>query len=382
MKVKFEIETQTFIRFGLVILAFVSAIFFLIKVQYPLTIIGVSVFLALALNPPVSFISGKLPSRSRVGATALAYLMVLSVLGGLIFLVVPPLVEQSAKFATTVPQIIDTVSSQRPFVDNFVSRYGLEDQLNASIENAKEQASDAADDIGRLLVDGATAVFNGALNLIIILVLTFLMLIEGPSWMERIWGLYRDPHRLKRHRSVVQKMYRVVVGYVNGQMFVALIAALSAMVTIILLSMAFDLPANLALPLAGIIFITSLIPMVGATLGAIVVSLVLLLNDVTAAIIFLVYFIIYQQVENNFISPTIQSKQVELSALAVIVSILIGVSLFGLLGGIISIPIAGCIRVLLIDYLEHAHHERLEKSGSLTRLVSKIKDSTKNETAN
>ncbi len=377
MRVRIDVETKTFVRLGLVILGFLSAILLIVKAQQPLTIIFVSVFLALALNPPVSFIANRLPGRSRVGATAIAYLCVVTLLGGMLFLVVPPLLEQSSKFASTVPHVIDSITAQQHLVDNFMERYGLSAQFNASIDSAKAQASAVADDMGKWLVNAATTVFNGALTMIIVLVLTFLMLIEGPSWLDKLWGLYQNPKRLERHRNVVHKMYKVVVGYVNGQMLVALIAATATLVTILLLSMLFDLPGNLALPLAAIVFLTSLIPMVGATIGAIVVTLVLLLNDLTAAIIFLVYFIIYQQVENNFISPTIQSRQVELSALTVIISILIGVTLFGLLGGIISIPIAGCLRVLLVDYLEHAKIERQEKSSithPITKLVAKLKD--------
>lgn len=377
MKVKIDVETQTFIRLGLVILGFVFAIFLLIRARQPLTIIAVALFLALALNPPVSYIARKLPSRSRVGATALAYVTVLTLIGGVLFLVIPPLVEQSSKFASTVPQIIDTASAQRGIFNNFVTQYGLEEQLTASIESAKQQASSVAQDLGGLLVAGVATVFNGALTTLIVLVLTFLMLIEGPMWMKRIWGLYQDQALLDRHRSVVQKMYRVVVGYVNGQMLVALIASMATLVSILLLTLVMNLPGNLALPLAAIVFLTSLVPMVGATIGAIIVTLVLLLNNVTAAIVFLVYFIVYQQIENNFISPTIQSKKVELSALSVLASILIGVSLFGLLGGIVAIPIAGCLRVLLVDYLDHAAEQRDEKSSKnpISTIMRKVKES-------
>lgn len=377
MKVNVDIDSRTFARLGIISFFFIVAIFLIVKAKQPLTLIGVSVFLALALNPPVSYLAHKLPGRSRVGATALAYLFVITLLSGLLFLVIPPVVEQSSKFASTVPHLIDDVGSQRHLIDDFVQRYGLEEQFNSSLENAKIQASAVADDLGKLLVNSVTTLFNGALTLVILLVLTFLMLIEGPMWMNKIWGLYQDPNRLNRHRNIVQKMYRVVVGYVNGQMLVALIAAACTLVAILILSIGFNLPANLALPLASIIFLTGLVPMVGATIGAVIVTLVLLLNSPTAAVIFLIYFFVYQQVENNFISPTIQSKKVELSALAVLSAILIGVSLFGFLGGIISIPIAGCVRVLLVDYLEHAEAEREEKhikANPISRIVKKIKE--------
>lgn len=375
MKVKVDVATKTFVRLGLVILGFVVAIVLIIQARQPLTIIGVALFLALALNPPVSSIARWLPGRSRVGATALAYLLVISLLGVMLFLVVPPVIEQSSKFADTVPQLIDQVSAQRHIIDDFVQRYGLEDQLNNSIEQAKQQASAVANDIGRLLVDGATGLINGALTLVIVLVLTFLMLIEGPLWMQRVWGLYRDPARLDRHRGVVQKMYRVVVGYVNGQLLVATIAAASTMIILLIMSALNWIPANLAIPLAAIIFFMDLIPMVGATIGAVIVAMVLLLNSLPAAIAFAIYFFVYQQVENNYISPTIQSKKVELSALMVLVAILIGVALFGFMGALISIPVAGCLRVLMIDYLEHAEKEREEKEtkNPVARLASKLK---------
>lgn len=376
MNVKIDIDSRTIIRFGLIVIGFVAAFMLIGKAQSALVTIGIALFLALALNPPVSYISKRLPSNSRVGATAIAYLMVLSILGGLMFLVVPPVIEQSTKFAQTVPELIDQATGKTYIVDEFIDRYSLNDQVDQAITNAKAQASSVAANLGNSLVSGAGAFFSGAATLLFIIVLAFLMLIEGPAWLSKIWGLYQDPHKLERHRSVVQKMYRVVTGYVNGQMLVAFIAGISTLATILILSAVFPLPANLALPLAAIIFISGLIPMVGATIGAILVSLVLMLNSVPAALVFIVYFIVYQQIENNFISPTIQSKAVELSALTVLASILIGVTLFGLLGALISIPIAGCLRVLLVDYLEHSRKVRKEKlsKNPITKLIQKAKE--------
>lgn len=375
MKVKLDIDTKTFVRFGLIVIGFIVAMLVIYKTRSALTTIGISIFFALALNPPVSMIARRLPGRSRVGATALAYLLVLVFLGGLLFLVVPPVIEQSTKFAQTVPQLIDDATNQRQIADDFVVRYGLEDQVDQAIENAKSQASSVAANLGNVLVSSASVLFSGAATLLFIVVLTFLMLIEGPNWLRKIWGLYHDPVKLERHRAVSHKMYKVVTGYVNGQMLVALIAAVSTLATILILSAVFPLPANLALPLAAIIFLAGLVPMVGATIGAVLVTLVLLLNSFPAAVIFLIFFVIYQQVENNFISPTIQSKSVELSALTVLSAILIGITLFGLLGGLISIPIAGCIRVLMIDYLEHSR--KVREKNTTKNPIAKLLEKTK-----
>jgi len=169
-------------------------------------------------------------------------------------------------------------------------------------------------------------------------------------------------------------MYRVVTGFVNGQLAVAAIAGVSTLIVLLALSATLGLSANLAVPLAVVIFFCGMVPMVGATIGAVLVGLVLLLNNPTAALIFLIYFIVYQQIENNFISPTIQSKSVELSALGILAAILIGVSLGGLLGGVIAIPVAGCLRVLLIDQLEHARKKRAkDEQHPVKKLIKKTK---------
>jgi predicted PurR-regulated permease PerM len=374
MKVKVDIDTKVFIRFVLVVLGFGLALMAIYKTRSALVLLGMSLFLALALNPPVSKISKQMPGNSRVGATAIAYLVVIALLGGFLVLVVPPVIEQSAKFANTVPELIDEASENRYVFDDFIQRYGLEETVDDAIAGAKGQATSVAANLGNILVGGVGSLLSGITNLVFVLVLTFLMLIEGPLWMRKAWGLYEDSAQLERHRALVHRMYRVVTGFVNGQLAVAAIAAVSTLIVLLTLSTTLNLPANLAVPLAVIIFFTGMIPMIGATIGAVLVSLVLLFNSPMAALIFIIFFVIYQQIENNFISPTIQSKNVELSALTILAAILIGVTLGGLLGGIVAIPIAGCIRVLLLDQLENARKKRLlENENPVKKLIKKTK---------
>lgn len=360
MKVKLDIDTRTFVRFGLVVIGFVAAIGLIYLSRGALVIIGAALFLALALNSPVSWISHKLPSKSRVGATGLAYLIVIGLLTAIMFLVVPPILEQTAKFTQTVPDLIDRATSQRYLLDNFIDRYNLNEAVASAVESAKSQAAELSNQLAVGLVNGVSATLSGLFNLMFILVLCFFMLVEGPMWIKKAWGLYTDQDKLERHRASVNKMYRVVTGFVNGQITVAAIGATVSFIALLILSAipSLAVPANLALPLAVIVFIMTMIPMVGATIGGVLVSLILLLNSFWAAVIYLIFFVIYQQIENNIISPRIQSKTVELSVLWVLVSILIGASIFGIVGGLISIPIAGCIRVLWMDYLEYAEKRR------------------------
>lgn len=376
MKLKIDIETQTFVRFILVVLAFALGLLAVYSARDALVLIMIALFVALALNPPVSWLTRRLPGKSRVGASALSFLTVVGVIGLISLLIVPPIVQQTAKFADTVPGLIDKAVSQRYVLDSFIDQYNLRPAVDQAIENAKTKAAEASSQLGTVLVNAVSGTIGGIVNLVFVLVLSFFMLVEGPFWMKKIWDLYNDVDRLEEHRATVSKMYRVVTGYVNGQIAVAAIGGTAAFVTLLIMSAipSLSVPANLALPLAVVIFVMALIPMVGTTIGCILVSLVLLLNSPIAALVFVIYFIIYQQIENNVIAPPIQSKSVELSILWILIAIIIGSSLFGLIGGLISIPVAGCLRVLLVDYLAHAKRMREQdtKTGRISRLIKKV----------
>ncbi len=120
------------------------------------------------------------------------------------------------------------------------------------------------------------------------------------------------------------------------------------------MSLFFDIPSSLAIPSAAIVFVLSLIPMFGAMIGAIFVSIFLAINNITAAVIFMVFFILYQQLEANFISPKIHSRRNDLSVLTILIAVTIGIYLFGIIGGIISIPVSGCIKILVDERLARA----------------------------
>lgn len=372
MKVKIEIDTRTFVRFWLVVIGFAFAILAIYSARTALILLGVAFFLALALNAPVSYLAKYLPKRSRVGGTAIAYVLVVALLGAFIFLVVPPIMQQTAKFIDTVPGLVDSASTQWKGFGAIVDKYNLQPQVDTAVNSIRDNATGWAARAGQNILSGLGSLLSLIVSGFLVLVLSFLMLIEGPGWLRRIWGVYNDQERMERHRRLAGRMYNVVTGYVTGQLTVSAIGAALAGIVVFILSLFFNVPSNLALPTVAIAFTLSLIPMFGATIAGILISLLLLFNDTGAGVIFIVYFILYQQVENNFISPTIQSKKVELSALIVLSSVTIGLYVFGLAGGIISIPIAGCIKVLLEDYLERAKQNREKSDKPLAKLVKKI----------
>lgn len=369
MKTRLEIDTRTFVRFWLVVIGLGLLIYLIIAAQVALIILGTSLFLALALNTPVSRIARRLPGRSRVGATAIAYVVVITIIGAIVFLVIPPIIQQTAKFVESVPSLVDSTTESWHGLRNLVDQYDLQPQLDSALNSLKDNATGWASNVGQTVINSVGSIFSFFTALLLVLVLTFLMLIEGPVWMRRLWGLYANKRRMETHKRISSRIYGVITGYVTGQLTVSALGATFAGLVVFILSLIFPaVPGNLAFTTAAVTFVLSLIPMFGATISGVIVTLLLAFNNIPAAIIYPIYFIIYQQIENNFISPQIQSKRNELSALAVLASVTIGLYLFGIVGGIIAIPIAGSIRILLDEYLVYAAEKRRESS---TKKVAK-----------
>ena len=375
MKVRIEIDTKTFVRFWLVVMGFGLAGLAIYSAKDALILLGISLFLALALNRPVAAIAKKLPGKSRLGGTALAYTTLVLLLGCVIWFVIPPIVQQSAKFVESIPSIIDQASSQWRGVNDFIDKNNLRPQVDSMMENIKQQSSSWATSVGTNLLSsvGSLASFLGSLFLV--LVLSFLMLLEGPTWVKRLWGLYNDEEKMERHKKLVGRMYNVVTGYVSGQLTVSGIDAILSGFVVFVLSLTFPvINSNLAMLTVMATFVLTLIPMFGATIAGALISLLLFFNNMTAGVIYAIYFVIYQQIENNFVSPSIQSKKVELSALTVLVAVTIGLYVGSLLGGLVAIPAAGVVKVLLDNYLEQAKSKRVESEKPLNKLVKKLKN--------
>lgn len=370
MKTKIDIDTRTFVRFWLVIFGIVLLAALLYRAQLGLIILGVSFFLALALNRPVSAIARKLPGKSRVGATALAYVAVMSIIIAIVVLVIPPIVQQTAKLAQTIPAAVETATGPWQGFRSFIDEYKLQPQLDSALSSIQSSAQAWAGNVGQSVIAGIGSFFSFIAAFILVLVLTFLMLIEGPEWMNRVWRLYKDKERMVKHRRVATRMYTVVSGYVTGQLTVSAIGATCAGLFVFALTFFFPtVDAGLAMPTAAITFLLSLIPMFGATIGGVLIALLLAFNSVPAAVVYAIFFVIYQQIENNFISPHIQAKRINLSALMVLAAVTIGLYMFGVVGGIIAIPIAGSIRVLieefLLDHKNEKQHTERELSAKL-----------------
>jgi predicted PurR-regulated permease PerM len=339
-----QIQTETIFK----IIALSAGAFLLYEfvgsVSHQLRLIGIAFFLAIALNPTVTWISSKMKSGNRILATGISYLVVLALLSGLIALVVPPLVQQTGQFIKDAPSTFDSFLAQDTVVSRFIGSLDLQDE----VESFRDNFVSGAGDISRPIFNAAGRIGGTAISIITVLVLAFMMLIEGPFWFKRFLALQPASKREQRER-VLKKMYSVVIGYVNGQVLVAATGALFALIALLIGNVVFQGSVN-AIALAGIIFVFALLPMIGTTIGAVIVVFITLLVSLPYAITMAIFFIVYQQIENATFQPMIQSKTNQLTPLTVFVAALIGIGAGGLVGALAAIPIAGCIRVLMEEY--------------------------------
>ncbi|MBL8159624.1 AI-2E family transporter [Candidatus Saccharibacteria bacterium] len=375
MNLTLRIETKTIVRVLLTVTLFGLGIYFLTKIASALTIFAVAAFLALALNPPVTRLANILPGHSRILATAIAYVVVLTILGSLLYVAAPPVYQQTNDFVRNIPNHITELTANNSALARVIDQYDLQDEVAQFVNKAREESGSIAQGVGTSLVSGVSNFMSGTVTMLMILVLTFLMLIEGPSWIRRLWELYNDKRRLARDQRLVRQMYKVVSNYVTGQFLVATINAAGVLVVLFILSQIFDaVSLNIILPITGIIFVAALIPMFGATIGAIIATFALILSSIPAALIFLGYYIIYQQIENNVIQPVVQARTIQLTALMVFTAAILGILALGIIGAVMAIPIAGCLRVLAVDFLTHRDdyfHKDHRHDGKKAALVVK-----------
>jgi predicted PurR-regulated permease PerM len=362
--VKLSINTGTFVRFWLVILGFIAVIMAIWVARGAIVTILISFFLALVLNRPVSFIARHLPGKSRVLATFIAYLFVMALIVLVFFNVVPVFVKQISVFLNQLPDLLYGFRGKSGWLADFLNEHNLADQYAAWLKEFQGEIANIAKGIGSSFVGVLNSLVNVLINVIFVAVLTFLMLIEAPAWEERFWRLvYSDDKKRKAHQAIARKMYNVVSGYISGVGTVAAISATLTAVTVAILSAAFDFELSLIWPAWLVIFLMTFVPMFGAMIGGVVVSLLLLLYAWPAAVIYAIYFIIEQQIENNIISPKIQSKRLNMSALVILIAILLGLQVAGLLGALVAIPAAGCVMVLLREFLRTKRIRRAEAAG-------------------
>jgi predicted PurR-regulated permease PerM len=215
-----------------------------------------------------------------------------------------------------------------------------------------EKVSAIAAELGSISVSVVSNLITGIGNTFIVLVLAFFMLVEGPYWTDKFWEIaFKNQKKRAKFHAIGDKMYNVVTGYVSSQLIAAAITGVLAGLGVFLLSLFFSVPTNIILPISAVVFVSAFIPMFGGFIGAAIGTLLVLLFNPIAALIFVLYEIIVLTVFYNIFQPKITGKFMSISALLVLVSLIVGMQIGGIFGALVAIPVMGCFVVIFREHL-------------------------------
>ena len=303
-------------------------------------------FFAIVLAPLVRRLEARLRGH-RGAATAIVMLVTTLLFLGIVALFLLPIRSQIVSAVTDLPGSVDEAASGRGPLGHLVSRL----HLNKLVRDHQSEIRDWADRVNGQSFNIARSVVEGVLAFVTIFVTAFLLLTQTSAIGEAVQGLI--PHRRRpAAKRVSVDAAAAVSGYMIGNLFISLIAGVSAFVCLLVLGV--PNPAVLALWVA----FADLIPLVGATLGAAAAVLAAFLHNSTAGIISLVFFIVYQQFENSVLQTKVMSRTVKVNPLVVLLSVLFGVQLFGLMGALLAIPLAGSVQVLFKEIRRETTRDR------------------------
>jgi predicted PurR-regulated permease PerM len=335
-----DAPAKAIVRIVLIVVAAVLLLYLIYLLRQPLGWVFLAVFLAVALSGPVNFLS----RRMRRGfAIALVYLALLAVPLLLAALIVPPLVTEANDLARDVPQYAQDLTEfvqENKTLREIDRDYNVTDKLQQEAGKLPGKLGGAAGtlrDVGFGLVSSIFA-------LVTILVLAAFLLGSGRQWIDRALEL-QPPERAERLRRVLDRTATAVGNYVAGALTIAAIAGVLAYIVLLILGVPFRAP------LAVLVGLFALIPLIGATIAAVIVGIVTLFTDFpTATIAWTIWAIVYQQVENHVIQPQVQMRAVQVHPFVVLVSVLFGATLIGVIGALVAIPVAASIQIALREW--------------------------------
>jgi predicted PurR-regulated permease PerM len=333
-----DFRPRTIMRVLLIVIAVAVTLEVIWIARHVLVWVVIALFLALALAPLVGWIERR-THLGRAPSIAIAYVLVLIVVVAVGASFLPKLIDEVNGFVQALPDYVHDLTHGR-------GRLGFLERKYHVVEKVREQVKEGGATKVLGLSGAALSVTKSIITIIAatvtIVFLTFFMLLEGRMWVERVYSLFPE-HSQARWRKVGDDIYKTVGGYVTGNIVISLIAGTSA--TLVLLIM--GVPYAVALGL--LVAMLDLIPLAGATVAGIIVVLVAFLHSVQAGVVLAIFVIVYQQVENHFLQPVIYGRTVQLSPLAVLVSVLVGAELAGILGALAAIPVAGSLQVIVRD---------------------------------
>jgi predicted PurR-regulated permease PerM len=334
------LSAKAIARIVLIVVGVLFSLYLLYRLRQPLTWIFISVFLAVALSRPVNYLNRYMRRGFAIGFVYLGLLGTVFLLG---LVMIPPIVSEVNNLADNAPQYATDV---RDYVEKNETLRNLEEDYNLT-QKLEEEAGKLPGRVGGAagtLGDVGIGIVNSLFALVTILVLTAFLLGGGGKWVDDFIAL-QPTERGRRMRKLADDISGAVSGYVNGALLVAFIDGLAAFIVLTILDVPF------AAPLAVTMGFLSLIPLVGATIGAVIAGIVTVFADFPIdTIIWAAYAIVYQQFENSVIQPQVQRRTVKMHPFVVLVAVLFGAKLLGIVGALVAIPIAASIQILIRDW--------------------------------
>jgi len=328
-----EINVSLSLQTMLLVAGLAAVAWALASITSVLLVIFVSLFSVAVLSPVVTAMERRL-GWSRGRCSTVLVLAIVLVIGGVALILVQAISGSVRGFSDHLPQIVGR--ARHSDLGSFINRG------SDSLETLRKHASDIANGVGK--VSGGVAHVGasafGAVALVFSVVfLTLFGLIDEPRWRDWIGSLlYRD--KRKRYLRVMDRIIDTTSRYMLGNLAISVICGTVYGVTALVLGLPYPLAVAV---IAGIL---DLIPSVGATIAGIIVGLVALSVSLQALIVFVIVMVVYQQIENYILQPTIIGKAAKVSGFTVLTSVLAFGALFGLIGAIIGVPIAAALQIV------------------------------------
>ena len=299
-------------------------------------LIIISLFLAMGLNPAVESLQSRKMKRGAAVSIVVATALVVIVLFALV--VIPPVFSQANELIDGAPQLIDSLKNNRTIAE-LNTQYGVIDTLQSKFQNWVSDGKLLTGAFGGVVGVGRT-VLSGAFSTLTVLVLTLYFLSSLPS-VTRIFYRLAPASRRERVSKIGDAIISRVGAFVGSQVLIAALAA----IFVFFLSLGLELPYAAALGM--VILFVALIPLVGHFIGASIVILVALTQSPTKALLALVLYTLYVQIENYIITPRIMKRSLSIPGLVTILAALLGTSLLGLVGGLLAVPIAAAVLLIM-----------------------------------
>jgi predicted PurR-regulated permease PerM len=343
-----RLSTRGIVRIVIVVVCAALALYIVYRLRKPISWLVIAAFIAVAMTGPVNLLHRVM---KRGLAIACAYLALALIPIGIGAALIPGLVGQAEDLAQDVPSYAQDVTdfvNDNETLSNLNEKYDFTSEIESAASKLPSKIGDAAN----ILKDIGVGVVNSVFAGVSILVLSIFMVAGGPRWIESFLRT-QPPDRAQRIERALRHIANAIGNYIGGALVQASTAAIGTFIMLTILG------APFAGALALLTFFFDLIPVVGATIGATIIAIVMLfVNFPVGLIIWIIFAIVYQQIENYVIQPQIQKRATRIEPFITLVAVLFGATLFGIIGAILAIPTAAAIQIVVREYLAFRQESR------------------------